>query len=249
MSLSVVVITKNEATNIAKCLASVSFADEIIVLDNGSDDGTAEIARSLGARVHTTLDWPGFGPQKNRALELATGEWVLSIDADETVTPDLRTEIQNAMSQTEVCVFRCPRLSSYCGQTIHHSGWYPDYVTRVFKRGNARFSDDVVHERLLTNDVVKTLTSPLLHDSFRNFEAVVEKINRYSSASAVALYEKGCRASFSAAFTHGSWAFFRTYVLRAGFLDGRMGLALAISNAQGSYYRYLKLWLMECQQR
>ena len=249
MRLSVVLITKNEAAHIASCLASVAFADEIVVLDSGSDDGTPGMARRLGAQVHSTDDWPGFGPQKNRALALASGDWVLSIDADERVPDALQAEIRAAMARADASAYRFPRLSSYCGQTIRHSGWYPDYVTRLFRRGTARFSDDAVHERLLTSAEVGTLKTPLLHDSFRDFEAVLDKVNRYSSASASALHAKGRRASFSAAFTHGAWAFLRTYFIRAGFLDGRMGLALAVSNAQGSYYRYLKLWLMDQQRR
>jgi glycosyltransferase involved in cell wall biosynthesis len=244
MSLSVVIITKNEAANLAACLNSVSFATEIVVLDGNSSDGTADIARSHGAVVHTRTDWPGFGVQKNRALALARGDWVLSLDADERVTPALRSEIEAAMAQEAVRAFRMPRLSSYCGQAIHHAGWYPDFVTRLFRRGEARFSDDVVHERLVAETPVGTLNSPLLHDSFQNFEAVIGKMDRYSTASAQALYQKGRRASLLTAVSHGLWAFVRTYFLRRGFLDGQMGLALAISNGQGSYYRYAKLWLL-----
>lgn len=244
MRLSVVLITKNESARIGACLASVAFADEIIVLDQDSRDGTPEIARQMGAQVHSVSDWPGFGRQKNRALALATGDWVLSLDADERVPEALQAEIVAVIRQPCANAYRMPRLSSYCGQTIRHSGWYPDHVTRLFQRGTARFSDDAVHERLLTDSAVLTLRTPLWHDSFQDFEAVLDKINRYSSASAQALHAQGRRASFSAAFTHGAWAFIRTYFLRAGFMDGRMGLALAVSNAQGSYYRYLKLWLL-----
>ena len=242
MRLSVVVITKNEASNIAACLESVGFADEVIVLDNASSDDTLDIARRLGAHVHSTVDWPGFGPQKNRAIALAQSDWILSLDADERLTPGLQAEIEAAIQGDPPAVFSLPRLSSYCGQTIRHSGWYPDPVTRLFRRGHARFSDDVVHERLLTADPVRVFQSPLLHDSFRDFSAVLDKLDRYSTASALALYKKGRRASIATALAHGTWAFIRTYFLRAGFLDGQMGLALAISNAQGSYYRYAKLW-------
>ena len=242
MRLSVVVITKNEASNMAACLDSVRFADEVIVLDNASSDATRTIATQLGAQVRSTDDWPGFGPQKNRAIALARGDWILSLDADERVTPALQAEIEAAIQGDPSAVFSVPRLSSYCGQTIRHSGWYPDHVTRLFRRGSARFSDDVVHERLLTAEPVRVLNSPLLHDSFRDFSAVLDKLDRYSTASASALYKKGRRATLGTALLHGAWAFVRTYVLRAGFLDGQMGLALAISNAQGSYYRYAKLW-------
>ena len=248
MRLSVVLITTNEASNLEACLASVRFADEVIVLDYGSTDGTPALAERLGAKVHASNDWPGFGPQKNRVLALAQGDWVLSVDADERVTPALQAEIEAVMQptpgQSQLSVFQFPRLSSYCGQQIHHSGWYPDWVTRLFLKGSARFSDDLVHERLLTDGPVGRLKSPLLHDSFKSLEAVVDKMNRYSTASAEALYARGRRATLATALGHGVWAFVRSYLLRTGFRDGQMGLALAISNAEGSYYRYLKLWLL-----
>ena len=152
MKLSVIIITKNEAANIAKCLKSVDFADEFIVVDSGSTDGTVELARALGARVEVTSDWPGFGPQKNRAVDLATGDWVLSIDADELVTPELAREIQETLKAPRGDVYEMPRLSNFCGRDIRHSGWWPDYVVRLFKRGTARFNDAYVHERVVPND-------------------------------------------------------------------------------------------------
>ena len=127
---------------------------------------------------------------------------------------------------------------------MRHSGWYPDRVTRLFKREAARFSDDLVHEKIITPYTVGSLHEHLLHQSFTSFEAVLDKANRYSTAGAQTLFKRGKKASLGTALGHGLWAFFRTYVLRLGFLDGRMGLVLAISNAEGTYYRYLKLWLM-----
>lgn len=243
-SLSVTVITKNETHNIEACLRSVAFADQVIVLDSGSTDNTLEIAKALGAEVSSNPDWQGFGVQKNRALALANSDWVLSIDADERVQPELQAEILAAIKSNAFDVYSFPRLSSYCGQYMHHSGWYPDRVTRLFRRHSARFSDDLVHEKLVTTGKVGQLSGCLLHESFRNFETVLEKIDRYSSAGAQGLFNKGKDSSFSKALGHGLWAFIRTYFLRMGFLDGWMGLALAISNAEGTYYRYLKLWLL-----
>lgn len=242
--MSVIVITKNEARNIEACLQSVSFADQIVVLDSGSSDHTQELARHLGAEVMEDSDWQGFGVQKNRALDFARGDWVLSIDADERVTPSLRAEIVELLSTPLHDVYSIPRLSSYCGQYMMHSGWNPDHVTRLFRRGSATFSTDLVHEKILTNHSVGFLRAPLLHESFMNFEAVLDKANRYSTAGAQALHARGKSANVSKAIAHGAWAFFRTYFLRRGFLDGRMGLVLAISNAEGTYYRYLKLWLL-----
>lgn len=244
-SLSVTVITKNEAHNIEACLRSIAFADQVIVLDSGSTDNTIEIAKALGAEVSSNPDWQGFGVQKNRALALANSDWVLSIDADERVPPELQAEIRAAIEVADFDVYSFPRLSSYCGQFMHHSGWYPDRVMRLFRRHSAQFSNDLVHEKIMTSSKAGILHSPLLHESFRDLEAVLDKTNRYSTAGAQSLRNKGKTASVSKALGHGLWAFIRTYFLRLGFLDGRLGLVLAISNAEGTYYRYLKLWLLQ----
>lgn len=244
-SLSVTVITRNEAHNIEDCLRSVAFADEFVVLDSGSTDDTVGIARAMGANVSINTDWQGFGIQKNRALALANSDWVLSLDADERVSPELQAEIRAVLKVPTFDVYSFPRLSSYCGQYMHHSGWYPDRVTRLFRRHSAQFSDDLVHEKILTSGKVGQLNASLLHESFRNFEMVLEKVNRYSTAGAQSLLNKGKTTSLGKALGHGLWAFVRTYFLRRGFMDGRMGLVLAISNAEGTYYRYLKLWLLQ----
>lgn len=247
-SLSVIVITKNEAHNIRACLQSVAFASQWVVLDSGSCDETLDIARTMGAEVSENHDWQGFGVQKNRALALARGDWVLSIDADERVTPQLQADIMSALMAPRFDAYSFPRLSSYCGQYMRHSGWYPDHVTRLFRRHAAQFSGELVHEKVVTSSSVGQLASPLLHESFTSFEAVLDKANRYSTAGAQMLFARGKTASPGKALAHGAWAFIRTYILRRGFLDGRMGLVLAISNAEGTYYRYLKLWLL-CQQQ
>ena len=243
-SLSVTVITKNESHNIGACLRSVAFADEVVVLDSGSTDETVDLARSMGANVSVSSDWQGFGIQKNRALALASSEWVLSLDADERVSPELQAEIRAALATPVFEVYSFPRLSSYCGQYMHYSGWHPDRVTRLFRRSSAQFSNDLVHEKLVTRCKIGELGSVLLHESFLDFEAVLDKVNRYSSAGAQSLFDKGRNSSLGKALGHGVWAFFRTYFLRLGFLDGRMGFVLAVSNAEGTYYRYLKLWLL-----
>ena len=243
--LSVIIITKNEADNIQACLESVNWADEIIVVDSGSSDDTVNICKELGAQVHTTTDWPGFGVQKNRALSHAKCEWVLSLDADERVTPGLRSEIESALNDPHAHdAFRVPRLSSFCGRYMRHSGWYPDYVTRLFQRGAARFSDDLVHESLIVNGSVGKLRQPLLHETFHDLEELLAKINQYSTAGARMLNEKNKTATLKKAVGHAVWAFFRTYIIRAGFLDGREGFMLAVSTAESTYYRYAKLMLL-----
>ncbi|MBU3589166.1 glycosyltransferase family 2 protein [Polynucleobacter sp. 80A-SIGWE] len=248
-TLSVILITRNEEANLADCLASLEgIAQQIVVVDTNSSDSTLEIAKNHGAVLSQPADWPGFGPQKNRALDLATGEWVLSLDADERLTPALRSEILTAINHpAHVDCFAIPRLSWYCGRFIRHSGWSPDYVDRLFKRGTARFSDDLVHERLIPSGQVARLENSMLHFSFMNFSQVLQKIDRYSTASAEQAFAKGRRSNPLKAILHGMWAFIRTYFIRAGFLDGYQGLALALSNAEGSYYRYMKIWLIQNQ--
>lgn len=246
MTVSVIIITLNEASCIERCLESVSWADEVIVLDSGSTDGTPDICLRRRAKVTTSTEWPGFGPQKNRALALATGDWVLSIDADEWLPAALQDEIRTRLAAPgDIAAFRLPRLSSYCGRFLRHGGWWPDYVTRIFRRGQAHFSDDLVHERLVVRGRVATLREPLHHEAFVDLEEVLEKVNRYSSLGASELRALGRRGSLAQAIGHGAWAFIRTYLIRAGFLDGRIGLMLAISNAEGTYYRYAKRLLQE----
>ncbi|OAI29130.1 MULTISPECIES: glycosyltransferase family 2 protein [Methylomonas] len=238
--LSVIVITKNEAGHIGRCLASVAWADEIVVLDSGSSDDTVAIARQFTDQVFVT-DWPGFGPQKQRALDKASGDWILSLDADEEVGPALAEEIQQAIRQNAIQGFEIPRLSSYCGRPIKHSGWWPDYVLRLFRRDAGRFSNEVVHERVEVQGPIGRLNQPLLHEAFVDPEEVLHKINSYSTLGAEKLFKAGARASLGRAIAKGLWTFFRGYVLKAGFLDGPQGLMLAISNAEGTYYKYLKL--------
>ena len=258
MSISVIIITKNEEQAIQECLSSVSWADEIIIVDSGSTDNTVPISKSFGAKVIVTEDWLGFGIQKNRALALATCNWVLSIDADERVSKELQNEIQEIIKISEKdTAFRIPRQSSFCGKFIHHSGWWPDYVLRLLpnpkhinnQQNPAKFSNDIVHERLIFEGKISTLNNPIIHFSYSNLEEVLSKMNRYSSDGAAMAYARGEKSSFSKALVHSSWAFIRTYLLRLGFLDGKMGFILAVSNAQTTYYRYLKLMMLSNQNK
>lgn len=242
MRLSVIIITCNEAANIEDCLASVAFADECIVVDSGSSDDTVALARAAGARVEVTPDWPGFGPQKNRALSLATGDWVLSLDADERVTPALAAEIQAIIANEHSRpAYEIPRLSSFCGKFIRHSGWWPDAVLRLFRRGTARFTDAAVHERVEPDGEVGRLKSHMLHYTYPDLAFAIQKMNRYSSDAAEMMYAKGRRASVVSALGHAVWTFTRIYVVRRGFLDGGHGFVLAALAAMGSFSRYAKL--------
>jgi glycosyltransferase involved in cell wall biosynthesis len=242
MKLSVIIITKNEAAHIGACLDSVAFADEIVVLDSGSGDATCDIARQKGARVEATADWPGFGPQKNRALDLAAGDWVLSVDADERVTPELAREIQDVLRAPDASAYRIPRLSRFCGRWIRHSGWWPDHVVRLFRRDAGRFSDAPVHERVEVQGRIGTLSAHFLHDPYASLEAFIDKINRYSTEAARSAHRKGRRTSLPGIYGHAAWTFVRHYLLRRGFLDGWQGLVLAGMAATGSFYRYVKLY-------
>lgn len=246
MSLSVIVITRDEAANIEACLRSVAFADERIVLDHGSRDDTAARAQAAGARVIDSADWPGFGPQKNRALDAASGDWVFAIDADERVSDELAASISAVVAQPPAAgagAYQVARRSSFCGQWMRASGWYPDLVLRLFPRRRARFSDDRVHERVLFDGPVSTLAGALMHNSMPSLESALDKMNRYSSGRAHDLLAQGRCGSVGRAVGHGLWAFMRTFVWKRGFLDGRLGFVLAVVNAETSYYRYLKMWL------
>lgn len=241
--LSVILITKNEAENIRACLESVSWADEIIVVDSGSSDGTAGIAREFTPHVYQH-DWPGFGAQKNCALAYATGDWVFSIDADERVTPELKAELIGAMQHQQADGFYCPRLSQFCGHFIRHCGWYPDYVLRLFKRTQGKFSDSLVHESLLLQGKSAKLTHPLLHYSYRTSADVQRKVDQYSAAAAQQMFNRGKNATALDAPLRAAWAFFRTYCLWLGFLDGRAGFAVARMNAATTYLKYRRLRAM-----
>jgi glycosyltransferase involved in cell wall biosynthesis len=244
--LSAIIIAKDEARNIAACLDSLAFCDEHIVVDGDSQDGTADIARARGAIVATAA-WRGFGAQKNFALSLVSGDWVLSIDADERVTPALAHAIADALADAGgrpgVDGYDMPRRSSFLGREMQHSNWSPDYVLRLFRRGRARFTDDLVHERVICEGEVGRLAEPLLHYPVIGLEDAVGRMDRYSTAGAEMLLGTDRRVSFASGITHGLWSFFHTYVWHLGFLDGREGFLLAVANAEGTYYRYMKAWL------
>ncbi len=246
VNLSVIIITKNEEHCIANCLKSVSWCDEIIIVDSGSTDNTVAICRKFTDKIFINNNWQGFGYQKNLALAKATGKWILSIDADEQIPTELQQEIELVINNSKLSAFRIPRLSKYCGKRMRHSGWFPDYIIRLFKRNYANFTNDLIHEKVQVNDdKIGTLQTSLLHNSFISLEEVLEKVNSYSSANAKMHYEKDKQSSLKQAILHGLWAFIRTYLLRAGFLDGREGFMLAVSNAEGTYYRYLKLMYLQ----
>ena len=241
--LSVIIAAKNEAHQIRACVQSAAFADEVLVLDSGSSDGTAAQAREAGATVHVT-DWPGYGPQQRRGIELARGDWVLSLDADERITPQLQAEIEAAIAAPRADGFRLPRHSSLCGTFIEHGGWRPDYTLRLVRRDKAGFTDHFLHAHMTCAGSVADLASPIVHYSYRDLDDVLEKLNRYSRGAAIDQQAQGNTSSLAKALFKGCWAFVRTFFLRQGFRDGGMGLVLAIYNAETTYYKYLRLWML-----
>jgi glycosyltransferase involved in cell wall biosynthesis len=242
VTLTVIIAAKNEGHQIKACVNSVAFADEILVLDSGSTDNTASLAREAGATVLIT-DWPGYGPQQQRGISLAKSDWVMSLDADELVSDALRKEIQAVIVDPNFDGYLLPRHSSFCGVFIEHGGWRPDYTLRLVRRPLAGFTDHFLHAHMTVNGKARHLQSPIIHFSYRSLDDVLEKLNRYSRGAAIDLATRGATSTLTKAIFKGFWAFFRTYGIQQGFRDGRMGLVLAIYNGQTTYYKYLRLWM------
>jgi len=241
--LSAILITKNEENNIRRCLESIKFVDEIIVFDSGSDDGTTQICREYTNNVFVT-DWPGFGIQKQRALDAANGTWILSIDADEVVDAKLKHEILSVISSDKIAGYFLPRLSYLCGKPIRHCGWYPDYIMRLFQKKNGRFTEELVHEEVLVSGETKKMNNHLLHYSYENLDQLIQKYNNYTTLGAQKLFERGKKSSLFKAIIRSAFAFFKLFILKKGFLDGKMGFIIAVSSAETAYYKYLKLSLL-----
>jgi glycosyltransferase involved in cell wall biosynthesis len=238
--LSIIIIAKNEEANIEQCLQSVHFADEIIVLDSGSTDTTVEIAKRYTNHVFLT-DWPGYGLQKQRALEKSTGDWVLNIDADETVSRELQEEIKLAMRDNKADAYRVPIQMVFDNQPLKYSA-SPKRHARLFKRVNAHFSSDIVHEKIMLppNARMGTMNNPIRHHSFQDLSHVLYKLNKYSSYSAKIRSQEHKKPGFARVLLATGWMFGRCYILQRGFLDGRLGFLFAIISAQGTFYRGMK---------
>lgn len=241
-NLSVIIITKNSANYIRRCLESVQWADEIIVLDSGSTDNTVQISKKYTDKVYST-DWPGYGQQKNRALQKATKPWILSIDSDEWLSESLQEEIKKAVATNQADAFSLPRRNIYCGKWLRFGEEGNDRLIRLFKREKGVFKNHIVHEAVVIepDSTLMKLKQPLWHDSCRSLDQLIERMNLYSTLSAQLRYEQGKRSTLAKAIIHGSWAFIHAYFFRLGFIDGKMGFIIARINAQGSYYRHLKL--------
>ncbi|NOY60817.1 MAG: glycosyltransferase family 2 protein [Calditrichaeota bacterium] len=241
-SISVILITFNEEENIKACLTSVQWADEIIVVDSSSRDRTVEIARQFTEKVIVT-DWKGYSANKNLALGKATGQWVLWIDADERVTPELAQEIKNIIgTNTEKDGFEMARKAFFLGRWIKHCGWYPGYVLRLFRRQRAHFTDNKVHEGVVLKGSRGRLKGSLLHYTDNNLEHYLWKFNRYTSYAADELAEKQRSAGLLSILFRPLHAFVKMYVLKLGILDGVEGLMLCLLSAGYVAMKYAKLW-------
>ncbi|BEO30587.1 LPS biosynthesis protein [Serratia marcescens] len=245
-SLSVVMIAKNEAELLPDCLRSVEWADEIIVLDSGSEDDSVAIAAGLGAKVFTHTDWQGFGKQRQLAQSYASHDYVLMIDADERVTPELWQSIERVLNAPDDgAVYSCARRNLFLGRFMRHSGWYPDRVNRLYANQRYRYNDDLVHESLnIGGAKVIPLSGDMLHLTCRDFFAFQRKQLRYAEEWATQRHRAGKRCGYLSILTHTLGAFVKTWLLRAGFLDGKQGLLLAVVNAQYTFNKYAALWAL-----
>ncbi len=238
-SLSIAIITRNEAKNIGRCLESVKWADEIIVVDSGSTDNTLDIAKQYGAKTFHH-DWLGFGPQKNKAIAYCQSDWILVLDADEVVTKELNASIQQAITQSHP-VYQFKRRSQFGQRWINHGDWGRDIITRLFKKGSARCSDDPIHEYIASDTPARLISGQLNHYTHEKIEDSWEKLNRYTNLTAELLFKKGRKSHVFQAILHEKWTFFRSYILRRGFLDGSHGYLLAKLSAYGAFLKYIKL--------
>lgn len=247
--ISACIITLNEEKRLERCLKSLAFVDEIVVVDSGSVDKTVKIAKKYGARV-LVRKFDGFVNQKNHAIRSTKKKWILSIDADEVISESLKNEILAALHDSNPegikkkfsSAYRFPRLSYYLGRWIYHCGWYPEYKTRLFLRNRAKFTGGTVHEILETDDPVATLQGPLLHYSYSNISDHLKRIDQYSTLIAEDKYSRNQKSSVAKAILKSFSKFLITYIYHRGFLDGRAGLVISVLGSYYNFLKYIKLW-------
>ena len=247
MKISVYIIAFNEVDKIRDCINSVIWADEIIVADSYSSDGTTEIAEELGAKV-VQIKFNGYGDLRNQAISFCSGDWIFSLDSDERCTLLARDEILNVIDNPVFDIYRIPRKNFFMGSWIKFSGWYPNYrQPQLFRNGKMKYTPDPVHEgftSLSSKPIGKTKNS-IWQIPFKNTEELIHKANRYSSLGAAKLENRSIKGTVLKAFLHGLWSFIKHYIFKLGFLDGGPGFVIAFGNFEGTFYRYIKL--MEAQ--
>lgn len=239
--LTACIITLNEAERLGPCLSSLQFADEILVIDSGSTDETVEIAKSHGAKV-IQQPWLGFGPQKQFAVDQATHDWVLCLDADERVTPGLRQDIQDALQSPAADAYEMPRCNLFLGRWLRHGEGYPDFSLRLFNRHKARWSNDPVHEKVECEGRIERLSSDLQHESADRIDRYLQKQNRYTSLQAEALFARRKKPSAIRMLSSPITRFIKFYVARRGFMDGVPGLIHILIGCMNSFFKYAKLY-------
>ena len=243
--LSLVVIAKNEADRIARCLQSVPFADEVLVLDSGSTDGTPEVAERCGARVLHT-DWPGHVAQKNRGLAECAGDWVLSLDADEWLSSEAQQQLQSALKEPGTAQgFRFPRLNHWLGRPLRHGTWYPDRKLRCVRTQDARWVGDDPHDQLVVNGDVVDLSGDLEHDTYRSFAEHVSTVDRYTTIHAASLYARGVRARRRDVLARPPLHFVKAMLLKRAFMDGPAGLVVAGMGTAHVALKWGRLWRLQ----
>lgn len=248
LPLTLAIITLNEEENIRRCIESVPFASEVVVVDSGSQDKTVEIAQSLGAKV-ITFPWQGFGKQKHLAAHEATNDWVLSLDADEALSLELQAEIrQKFVNLDELSAYQLPRVSFHLGRWIRHGGWYPDYQTRLFNKRHSRWNEEPIHEQVLSPQKA-LLENDLKHWVFKNKSHQVITNDRYSSLHAETEFNNGKRFHVFKLIFRPWWKFVENYFLKLGFLDGLPGFIIAVSSAYSMFLRYCKVWEIEQKEK
>lgn len=241
-TISATIICKDEAQNIADCLRSVSWCDEIVVVDSGSTDGTVDIAKRFTPKVLVNA-WPGFVAQKNFALDQATGDWVFSLDADERCTPELRAAIEEQILVPDTVVALAVRRHvKYLGRWINHGGWYPDWKCRVVRRGKARWGGINPHDKLIPDGPVKRLHADLEHFTYQDFAHQIRVINNFSDVASAELARAGRKPSLLQALFHPPCKFLECYLWKRGFLDGFPGFVIAVGSAFSVFARQVKLW-------
>ena len=244
LPLTVAIIALNASSQIGPCLASVGFADEVLVVDSGSTDGTADVARRHGARVESK-EWLGFGRQKQHAVSIARNDWVLCLDVDERVTGEMARSVREALANRRYHAWRVARRNRFLGRWLGHGEGYPDWTVRLFHRAHASWSNDEVHEAVLTTAEVGRLEGDLLHDSAEDVATYMTKQNRYTTLHAEALFRQGVRASYWRLLASPLARFVKFYFLRLGFLDGGPGFAHIVIGCNNSFHKYLKLIELE----
>ena len=250
-TISVAMIVKNEAQDLAQCLETVQgWTDEIVILDSGSTDDTKRIALNYGAKFYENADWLGFGKQRQLAQQYVTSDYVLWLDADERVTPELRESIKQAVRlDSPHTVYELPRVSEVFGREIRHSGWYPDYVVRLYRTDYANYNDSLVHEKVEfpTNARIEKLKGDLQHFTYKSIHHYLVKSANYAKAWADQRQAKGKKATLWQGVSHAIGCFVKMYLLKAGFLDGKQGFLLAVLSAHSTLVKYADLWEREQQ--